>query len=163
MRDPKAMQVEQLEILKQQIDSPAGNVDFSKGLETIGLPPSLDTYRDATRYAHVRYLKCCESLNRLYGDIRKMRRQALLNKVKAAGSTLRIAELSALKTDRISGLPELKIGDESWIQGVAKGYLQREVAKAVLARRMLDDERDRLLPMSEEAATAERASREDGA
>ncbi|KAK1057789.1 hypothetical protein LTR33_013549 [Friedmanniomyces endolithicus] len=139
MRDPEAMQVEQLEILKQQIDSPAGHFDFSK--------------------AHIRYLKCCECLNRFYDDIRKMRRQALLNKVKATGSALRIAELSALKMDRISGLPDLKIGDESWIQGVPKGYLQREVAKAVLARRMLDDERDRLLPMKEEAAAAEQASR----
>ncbi|KAK0948002.1 hypothetical protein LTR29_000526 [Friedmanniomyces endolithicus] len=159
MRNPEALQVEQLAILKEQIDSPAGNVDFSKGFKTIGLPPSLDTYRDATRYAHIRYLKCCESLNRLYDDIRKMRRQALLNKVKATGSALRMSELSALKMDKISGLPDLKIGDESWIQGVAKGWLQKEVARAVVARRMLDEERDRLLPISEEAATAEPASR----
>ncbi|KAK0344319.1 hypothetical protein LTR91_011930 [Friedmanniomyces endolithicus] len=163
MRDPEAMHVEQLEILKQQIDSPAGHVDFSKGLKIIGLPPSLDTYRDATRYAHIRYLKCCESLNRLYDDIRRMRRQALLNKAMATGSALRMAELSALKMNRISGLPDLKIGDESWIQGVPKGYLQREVAKAVLARRTLDEERNRLLPMSEEAAAAEQASRKDDA
>ena len=88
-----------------------------------------------------------------------MRRQALLNKAMATGSALRMAELSALKMNRISGLPDLKIGDESWIQGVPKGYLQREVAKAVLARRTLDEERNRLLPMSEEAAAAEQASR----
>ncbi|TKA83407.1 hypothetical protein B0A55_00340 [Friedmanniomyces simplex] len=159
MPDSEAIQAKQLEILKQQIDSPAGAVDFSRGLKALGSPPSLDTYRDATRYAHIRYLNCCEYINWLYDNIRKMRRQALLNKVRTEGSTLHIAELAGLKMERISGLPDLKIGDESWIQGVAKGYLQMEVSKSVLARRMLDEERDRLLPLCEQAAKAERASR----
>ncbi|KAK5110202.1 hypothetical protein LTR62_006198 [Meristemomyces frigidus] len=147
------------DLLKAQIDSPAGFVDFGLGLKAFRSPPDDDTYRALVRYAHVRYLRACDYVNWLYGNIRLIRRETLINRAKAAGMAVRMRDLAAIKIERISGIPQLKIGDEAWINEARKGYLQVEISNAVRARVMLEEERERLLPLSEEAAAVERASR----
>jgi len=151
-----------LEILKFQIDTSAGRIDFAKGPKTITGFPSVDVYRAATRYAHVRYLECCDSLHQLYDDIRRSRRQALFSKAKAEGTTLRMVELSWITRGlerRALEIPELRIGDETWIQGAPKGLLQVEIVAAVEARQKVEEERERMMPLKEEATEAWRGDR----
>ncbi|KAK3070055.1 hypothetical protein LTR53_011124 [Teratosphaeriaceae sp. CCFEE 6253] len=162
MADHEARQAKHLEILKEQIDARTGTVDFSIHHKPVYGTPEPEIYRAAVRYAHIRYLNCCEHLNWLYDDIRKMRRQTLLNKARADGTTLQMVELTWVKRGldrRITGVPQLRIGDETWIQGAAKWRLQEEISTAIAARRKVEEERKRFMTMAADAAKAERASR----
>jgi hypothetical protein len=159
MEPESEVERKQFEVLKQQIDTSASQVDYSQGFILFGRPPTESTYRAACRYAHVRYIKCCECTNWLYDHIRKMRRQVVINQVKAEGRPLRMSDLKNTKEARASGLPLLRVGDESWINAARKGELQQEINKAVIGRRMMEAERDRLMPLAQEAAKAEHESR----
>lgn len=148
-----------LDALKSMIDSPAGDLDFSLFMKRFREVPSDDVYRKACRYAHVRFPGVYEYSNWLYEDVGKMQRQILLNKAKAGGGDVKMGALVAVNARRLEDVPRLRIGDETWIQSARKGQLQAEMRKALDASRLLEAERDRLLPLSQDASEAGRAGR----
>jgi len=146
-----------LEILKQQIDVSA--VDFSIFIRICGNPPTDDDYGDAVRYAQSRVRDRLEYIDWMYDRIDTLWQQSLVNATQAGSRDNDEVELVGERCVRLT-VESLELNvDEEWITAVRKGLLQREIRAAVEARKRVEEERDRLFVVWEDATRAEKASR----